>query len=134
MEGARMSATTTAVVMPAEKAAQIDNIFDGLVAIGCQLAWAADGVRDGIVLHCVSKKDSMSAQEYCLAAGILVAGGWLSMVVVQGRLKGFIRAYPKAEAAPAAKGKVLQFPRRKCEKVCASDAGNGRNHHETLGS
>jgi hypothetical protein len=62
-----MSATTTAVV-PAEKAAQIDNIFTGLVGIGCQLAVSSDGVRDGIVLHRVFKKYSTVAQGYCLAA------------------------------------------------------------------
>ncbi len=61
-----MSATTMAAVVPAEKAAQIDNIFKGLVAIGCQLAWAADGIRDGIVLHRVFKKDSIVSQGCCL--------------------------------------------------------------------
>jgi hypothetical protein len=35
-----------------------------------------------------------------MAAGVLVAEGWLSMVLVQGRPKGFIRTYPKT-ATPA---------------------------------
>ena len=103
-----MSATTTAVVVPAEKAAQIDTIFEGLVAIGCQLAVSSDGIRDGIVLHRVFKKDSTAAQQFCLAAGVLVAEGWLSMVVVQGQLKGFIRAYAKE----VPKENLLQFPER----------------------
>ena len=101
-----MSATMTAAVVPAEKAAQIDNIFKGLVGIGCQLAMSSDGIRDGIALRRVFKKDSMAAQEYCLAAGVLVAEGWLSMVVVQGQLKGFIRAYAKE----VPKENLLQFP------------------------
>jgi hypothetical protein len=109
-----MSATTV-VVVPAEKAEHIDNIFDGLVGLGCQLAWAADGIRDGIALRRVFKKHSVEAQEYCLAAGGLVAEGWLRMVIVQGQIRGFIRAYPKA-GAPALPENILQFPRRKCEK------------------
>ena len=109
-----MSATTV-VVVPAEKAEHIDNIFEGLAGLGCLLAWAADGIRDGIVLKPVLKKHSVAAQEYCLAAGVLVAEGWLSMVVVEGQIRGFIRAYPKA-GAPALPENILQFPRRKCEK------------------
>jgi hypothetical protein len=57
-----MSATT----VPAEKAAKIDDIFDGLVAIGCQLAMSSDGVRDGIVLHRVFKRDSDSPHVFLL--------------------------------------------------------------------
>lgn len=112
-----MSATTV-VVVPAEKAEHIDNIFAGLVAIGGQLALSRDGIRDGIALRHVFKKHSMEAQEFCLAAGVLVAEGWLSMVVVQGRLKGFIRSYPK-NGAPALPENILQFPRGKCEKRSA---------------
>jgi hypothetical protein len=41
-----MSAITTTVV-PAEQAAQIDKIFEGLVAIGCQLAMSSDGSETG---------------------------------------------------------------------------------------
>jgi hypothetical protein len=103
-----MSATTTAVV-PAEKAEHIDNIFEGLVAIGCQLAMSSDGIRDGIVLHRVFKKDSIEAQQFCLAAGVLVAEGWLSMVVVQGEIKGFIRKYPKT-SPHVLQQNILQFP------------------------
>ncbi len=103
-----MSATTT---MPAEKAAKIDNIFRGLVGIGCQLAMSSDGIRDGIALRRVFKKHSVEAQQLCLAAGVLVAEGWLSMVVVQGQIKGFIRTYPKA----APRENLLQFPLRNCE-------------------
>jgi hypothetical protein len=110
--------TTTAVVVPAEKAEHIENIFHGLVAIGAVLAMSRDGVRDGIALRQVFKRDTMEAQEYCLAAGVLVAEGWLSMVVVQGRLRGFIRKYPEA-GAPALPENVLLFPRRKCEKEAA---------------
>lgn len=47
--------TTTAVVVPIEKAEHVDNIFEGMVALGCQLAKAADGIRDGIVLKPVFK-------------------------------------------------------------------------------
>ena len=104
-----MSATTTAAVVPAEKAAQIDNIFKGLVGIGCQLAMSSDGMRDGIVLSRVFKKDSMEAQQFCLAAGVLVAEGWLSMVVVQGQIKGFIRKYPKT-SPHVLQQNLLQFP------------------------
>jgi len=43
---------------------------------------SSDGIRDGIVLHRVSKKDSTVAQGYCLETGVLVAEGWLRMVVV----------------------------------------------------
>ena len=100
-----MSATTTAVV-PAEKSAHIDNIFEGLVAIGYQLAMSSDGIRDGIVLHRVFKKDSIVAQGYCLEAGVLAAEGWLKMVMVQGQIKGFIRAYAKE----VPKENLLQFP------------------------
>jgi len=102
-------------MVPAERAEHIDNIFEGLVGLGCQLAWAADGIRDGIVLRRVFKKHSMEAQEYCLAAGVLVAEGWLSMVVVQGQIKGFIRDFPKTAAPPPPRN-ILQFPRRKCAK------------------
>jgi hypothetical protein len=98
--------TTTTAVVPAEKAAQIDNIFEGLVAIGCQLAMSSDGIRDGIALRRVFKKDSMEAQQFCLAAGVLVAEGWLKMVMVQGQTKGFIRAYAKE----VPKENLLQFP------------------------
>jgi hypothetical protein len=104
-----MSATT--VVVPEEKAIQIDNILDGLVSLGCQLVWAADGIRDGIALKRVFKKDSMEAQQLCLAAGVLVEEGWLSMIVVQGQIKGFIRAFPKT-AAGNSKQNLLQFPGR----------------------
>jgi hypothetical protein len=107
MEGFAMSATTTAVVVPAEKAAQIDSIFEGLVAIGCQLAMSSDGLRDGIALRRVFKKDSTLAQGYCVEAGVLVAEGWLRIVRVQGQIRGFIRTYPKA----ALKENLLQFPR-----------------------
>ena len=113
-----MSPTTPKVVVPAEKAQHIDNIFEGLVAIGAQLAMSRDGIRDGIALRRVFKKDSTAAQEYCLAAGVLVAEGWLSMVMVQGQIKGFIRMYPKA-GAPALPENVLRFPRGKCEKKAA---------------
>ena len=102
---------STETVVPADIATRIDNIFDGLVAIGCQLAMSSDGIRDGIVLSRVSKKDSTMAQQLCLAAGVLVAEGWLSMVVVQGQIKGFIRTYPKA----APRENLLQFPLRNCE-------------------
>ena len=44
--------STTAAVVPAEKAEHIDNIFEGLVAIGCQLAMSSDG----IVLDQVSRR------------------------------------------------------------------------------
>src|ERR1035441_4045195 len=98
--------TTTTAVVPAEKAAQIDNIFEGLVAAGCHLAMSSDGIRDGIALRRVFKKDSVEAQQFCLAAGVLVAEGWLSMVVVQGQIKGFIRKYPRATT----KENLLQFP------------------------
>jgi len=111
-----MTTTTTAVVVPADKAEHIDNIFEGLVAIGGQLAMSRDGIRDGIALRHVFKKDTMEAQEYCLAAGVLVAEGWLSMVVVQGRLKGFIRMYPGPNA-PVLPENVMRFPRKKCERV-----------------
>jgi hypothetical protein len=106
---------TTVVVVPAEKAEHIQNIFDGLVGLGCQLARAADGVRDGIVLKPVLKSQSILAQEYCLAAGVLVAEGWLRMVMVQGQLKGFIRAYPRT-AEVALPANILLFPLGKCEK------------------
>jgi len=105
--------TTTAVVAPVEKAIHIGNIFEGLEALGCQLAMAADGIRDGIVLKPVLKTQSLAAQEFCLAAGVLVAEGWLRMVMVQGQLKGFIRAYPKASALEDG---VLRFPQGKCER------------------
>jgi hypothetical protein len=72
-------------------------------------------IRDGIVLKRVLKKHSMEAQVYCLAAGVLVGEGWLSMVMVQGQIKGFIRAYAKA----APKENVLQFPIRNCEDQSA---------------
>lgn len=103
----------TELIVPIEKADQIDQIFEGLVRVGCQRAWAADGIRDGIVLTCVLKKHSKEAQEYCLAAGVLVAEGWLRMVVVQGQIRGFIRAFPKT-AAEALGENILQFPMRDC--------------------
>jgi hypothetical protein len=93
-------------VVPPAKAAQIDNIFEGLVRLGCQLALASDGVRDGIALKRVFKKNSMEAQQLCLAAGVLVAEGWLKLTIVQDQVKGFVRAYPKA----IAKKTLLQFP------------------------
>jgi hypothetical protein len=68
-----LSATT----VPAAKAKQIDDIFEGLVDVGNQLAWASDGIRDGIVLKRVFKKHSVEAQQFCLAAGVLVSEGWL---------------------------------------------------------
>ena len=40
------------------------------------------------------------------------------MVMVQGRLKGFIRTYPKAPAEPLPVN-LLLFPRGKCEKRVA---------------
>ena len=111
------TSTTTAVV-PTEKAEHIDKIFDGLVGLGCQLVWAADGIRDGIVLHRVFKKHSVEAQQFCLAAGVLVAEGWLRMVAVQGQIKGFIRAYPKT----ITKKNILEFPTRKCGSKSARTA------------
>jgi hypothetical protein len=105
-------------MIPAEKAVQIDDIFGGLVALGCQRAKAADGIRDGIVLKRVFKNQSLEAQEYCLAAGGLVAEGWLNMVLVQGQIKGFIRAFPK-EAAAAPKANLLQFPQGRSRKGTA---------------
>lgn len=112
---------TTGVMVPPEKAEQIDNIFNGLVAIGAVLAMSRDGIRDGIAFREVFKKDTMEAQEYCLAAGVLVAEGWLSIVVVQGRLKGFIRMYP-GPGSKALPENVMQFPRKKCEKESAKAA------------
>jgi hypothetical protein len=50
-----MSATTT--VVPPVKAEHIDNNFEGLVCLGCQLAMSADGIGDGIALRRVFKKD-----------------------------------------------------------------------------
>jgi hypothetical protein len=79
---------------------------------------ARDGIRDGIALRHVFKKDTVEAQELCLAAGVLIAEGWLSMVQVQGRLVGFIRRYP-GPGAKALPENVVQFPRRKCEKEVA---------------
>jgi hypothetical protein len=107
--------TTTGVVVPVEKAEIIDNIFDGLVACGAVLAMSRNGIRDGIALRQVFKKRSFEAQEYCLAAGVLVAEDWLSMVVVQGRLKGFIRMYPgpKAVALPE---NIQRFPGKNVKK------------------
>lgn len=116
-----MSATTTTVTVPPEKAEIIERISAGLESLGSVLAMSRDGVRDGIALRSVFKKHSFEAQEMCLAAGVLVAEGWLSMVVVQGRLKGFIRTYPKA-AVPARKENVLQFPMRSCETKSAQVA------------
>jgi hypothetical protein len=109
-----MSVPRVVVVAP-EKAEHIDNIFEGLQALGCQLAMSADGIRDGVVLRRVFKKHSLEAQQFCLAAGVLAAEGWLSMVVVQGQFRGFIRTYPAVDA-PALPKNVLQFPRGKCEK------------------
>jgi hypothetical protein len=117
-----MSAVTT---VPDGKAEQIDHIFEGLVRVGSQLAWAADGIRDGIVLTCVLKKHSKDAHEYCLEAGILVAEGWLRMVLVQGEIKGFVRAYPKT-APPVLKEKILQFPMRSCGSKSGQVASGGR--------
>jgi hypothetical protein len=107
-----MSATT-AVVVPAEKAAEIDRIFAGLVAIGGDHVLAADGIRDGIALQPIFKKNSIEAQQFCTAAGVLVAEGWLKLVIVQDQVKGFIRAYPKA----VANENILRFPRRNCENA-----------------
>lgn len=42
--------STTAVVVPPEKAIRIDNTFEGLLALGCQHAKATHGIRDGAVL------------------------------------------------------------------------------------
>ena len=97
---------STETVVPADIATRIDNIFEGLVAIGCQLAMSSDGIRDGIAFRRVFKKDSMEAQQFCLAAGVLAAEGWLKMVMVQGQIKGFIRAYAKE----VPKENLLQFP------------------------
>jgi hypothetical protein len=129
-----MKVTTMAPgVVQAEKATHIDNIVDGLVALGAQLAMSSDGVRDGIALRQVFKRDTMEAQEYCLASGVLVGKGWLSMVV-QGRLKGFARNYSKAPAVPLPKN-LLLFPRWKCEKEpCKSCSGDGSTTQETLRS
>jgi hypothetical protein len=114
-----MSATTTtAVVVPPEKVECIQNIFDGMVKIFGLLAMSRDGVRDGIAFRHVFKKDTMEAQELCLAAGVLVSEGWLTIVTVQGRLKGFIRKYP-APDAPVLPKNVIVFPRGKCEKESA---------------
>ena len=62
--------STDTVLVPAEIATQIDDIFEGLVDVGCQLAMSSDGIRDGIVLHRVSKKDSTVAHRRvtCLVA------------------------------------------------------------------
>ena len=109
-----MSATT-AVVVPAEKAAEIDRIFAGLVAIGGDHVLAADGIRDGIALQPIFKKNSIEAQQFCTAAGVLVAEGWLKLVIVQDQVKGFVRAYPKA----VANENILRFPRGKREKESA---------------
>ena len=56
-------------MVPAKKAKQIDDIFEGLVGIGCQLAWAADGLRGGIALTRILKRDSVEAQQFCLETG-----------------------------------------------------------------
>ena len=101
---------TTAGEVPAAVAEQIDAIFAGMVKVGAQLAMSRDGIRDGIALRRVFKKDTMEAQAKCLAAGVLVAQGWLSMVEVQGQIKGFIRIYPKA-GTPALNDGLLRFPR-----------------------
>jgi len=121
-----MTATTMAVVVPAEKAAQIDNIFTSLVSIGCQLTMSNDGIRDGIALRRVFKKHSTEAQRSCLAAGVLVAEGWLSMIVVQGQIKGFIRKYPRVAPKetvlrfPAASGPSMRWPTRVRHQFCRS--------------
>jgi hypothetical protein len=68
-----MTTTTMApIIVPPEKATHIENIFEGLVALGAQLAMSSDGIRDGIALRRVYRKDTMEFQEYCLAAGVLV--------------------------------------------------------------
>jgi hypothetical protein len=110
---------TTAVVVPAEQAGHIDNIFKGLVTLGAVLAMSRDGIRDGIALREVFRKHTMDARELCLAAGVLIGEDWLEMVVVGGPLKGFIRAFPAARAAAVPIGNMLKFPRRKCEKEVA---------------
>lgn len=114
LEGAAMSVTTTAVV-PADKTEHIDNIFKGLVAIGRILAMSRDGIRDGITLRRVFKRDTIEAQEYCLAAGVLVAEGWLFMVVVEGRLKGFFRIYAKSGAKVLPEN-AMNFPTKNLKK------------------
>ena len=99
------------MIVPPEKAEQIDHIFEGLVGIGCQLVMSSGGIRDGIALKRVLKKNSVEAQQFCLAAGVLVSEGWLSIVVVQGKLAGFIRKFPKT-AVSTSKENLLQFPTR----------------------
>jgi hypothetical protein len=70
----------------------------------------------------VFKARTIEAQEFCLAAGVLVGQGWLSMVVVLGRIKGFVRTYPK-EAVPAPPENVLMFPQLgNCERRSARAA------------
>lgn len=125
-----MNATAKEIVVPAEKAEHIDHIFKSLASIGCQRAMSSDGLRDGIALIRIFKKDSMEAQGYCLEAGFLVAEGWLSMVVVQGQIKGFIRVYPKA----APKENVLQFPMKIVREVCTADSGSRGTPQETMRS
>jgi hypothetical protein len=83
-----------------------------------QPAMSSDGIRDGIALRRFFKMDSATAHEFCLAAGVLVAEGWQSMVDVQGRIKRFARAYPKT-AWPALKENTLKFPRGNCEDESA---------------
>jgi hypothetical protein len=107
-----------AVVVPPEIAEYIDNLFADMVKVGAQLAMSRDGIRYGIALRQVFKKDTMEAQAMCLATGVLVAQGWLSMVEVQGRIKGFIRKYPKA-GTPALNDGLLRFPRGECERETA---------------
>jgi hypothetical protein len=50
-----------------------------------------------------------------LEAGVLAAEGWLSIVMVQDRLIGFLSAYCKTPAL-ALPTNILQFPGRKCER------------------
>lgn len=50
-----------AKVPAADKAMHIENIFKGMVRLGGVLAMSRDGVRDGIALRDVFKKNSMDA-------------------------------------------------------------------------
>jgi hypothetical protein len=106
--------SATAVVVPADKAEQIESVFEGMAALGCQLAKSADGTTDGIVLKRVFKKDPLAAQRFCLEAGVLAPEGWLTLVHVQGRLIRFVRAYPKT-AVPSRRT-FCSFPEESARK------------------
>jgi hypothetical protein len=91
---------TTAVVVPAAQAEHIDNIFKGLVRLGGVLAMSRDGVRDGIAFREVFKKDSMEAQELCLAAGFLAGEDWLEVVNVGGPAQGLHPRLRRSAGSP----------------------------------